>query len=62
MQTHNCELYCPPDVNGNGPSCKAVEFLTELYLILEDYAPTWYKAEHHEALKSTIDKMNRIGG
>jgi hypothetical protein len=62
MQTHICELYRPPDGIRNKPSCEAAEFLTELYLLLEDYAPTWYRAEHHEALHCTLEKMNRMGG
>ena len=61
MEIKQCELYRPPVGNGDKPSCEAAEILTELYLILEDYAPTWYRAEHHNALKCTIEKMNRMG-
>jgi hypothetical protein len=61
MQTQVCELYRPPDGTRNKPSCEAAKILTELYQLLEDYAPLWYRAEHHEALKSTIDKMDRMG-
>ncbi len=62
MQTAICELYRPPDHTRMKPSCQAAEILTELFHLLEDYAPGWYREEHHNALKSTLDKMNRIGG
>jgi hypothetical protein len=62
MEKPLCELYQPPDGTRNRPSCEAAEFLTEIYRILEDYAPTWYKAEHSNALRCTIEKMNRMGG
>jgi hypothetical protein len=61
MEKPLCELYRPPDATRNWPSCGAAEFLTELYNILEDYAPTWYKEEHHNALQCAIEKMNRMG-
>jgi hypothetical protein len=62
MEKKQCELYRPPDGTRDRPTCEAAEILTELYLILEDYAPTWYKAEHHNALMCAIEKMNRMGG
>ena len=62
MQTPLCELYRPPDGTRNRPSCEAAEILTELFQLLEDYAPLWYSADHHEALKCAIEKMNRMGG
>jgi len=62
MQTGICELYRPPDHTRTKPSCEAAEFLTELFLLLESYAPEWYRKEHHKALQSTLEKMNRMGG
>jgi hypothetical protein len=40
----------PSDIEGLGPdhdtpTARAV--LEELFLLLEDYAPTWYTVEHH---------------
>ena len=62
MQTGVCELYRPPDGIGTKPSCDALRILTELYNLLDEYGPVWYRPEHHEALKSTLEKMNRMGG
>lgn len=62
MERPLCELYRPPDGIRTRPSCEAAAILTELYNILEDYAPTWYTEDHHDALKCAIEKMNRIGG
>jgi hypothetical protein len=61
MERPQCELYQPPDGTRSRPSCAALGFLTELYNILEDYAPTWYTEGHHDALKCAIEKMNRMG-
>jgi hypothetical protein len=61
MEKPLCELYRPPDGIRNRPSCEAAEFLTELYNILEDYAPTWYTEQHHNALNCAIEKMSRMG-
>lgn len=62
MQTGVCELYRPPDGTRTKPSCDAACILIELYNLLEDYGPVWYRPEHHDALKSTLEKMSRMGG
>jgi hypothetical protein len=62
MEMPMCQLYRPPDAIRNKPSCEAAEILTELYDLLEDYAPLWYTKRHHGALKCAIEKMNRMGG
>ena len=61
MQRPLCELYQPPDATRNRPSCAAAELLKELQHVLQDYAPTWYRAEHDAALQSAIEKMDRMG-
>lgn len=61
MQSQICELYRPPDASRDKPSCAAKEILSELHHLLEDYAPLWYTAEHDKALKSAIEKMDRMG-
>jgi hypothetical protein len=60
MQSGNCELYRPPDAMRVRPSCEAEELLSELYGLLEDYAPEWYTEKHHAALRTTLEKMNRM--
>lgn len=62
MQTGICELYRPPDQTRPKPGCAAADVLAELFVLLENYAPEWYREEHHKALRSTLEKMNRLGG
>jgi len=58
MQRQICELYRPPDDVRKKPSCEAAAILSELFVLLENYAPEWYREDHHKALRTTIEKMN----
>jgi hypothetical protein len=60
MQTGICELYQPPDVTRARPTCEASDILSELFVLLEDYAPEWYTQEHHDMLQATLEKMSRM--
>ena len=39
MQRGICELYRPPDEITKKPSCEAAEVLSEIFVLLENYAP-----------------------
>jgi hypothetical protein len=60
MQTGFCELYRPSDVSRTRPTCEAATILSELFDLLEEYAPEWYTQEHHDALQATLEKMSRM--
>jgi len=42
------------------PSCEASDVLSELFNLLEDYAPEWYTEKHHDALRVILEKMSRM--
>ena len=60
MQSEICELYRPPDAVRSKPSCEASDVLSELFNLLEGYAPEWYTEKHHDALRVILEKMNRM--
>jgi len=60
MQSAVCELYRPPDAMRPRPSCEASDVLSELFNMLEDYAPEWYTQKHHDALRVILEKMSRM--
>ena len=33
--------------------------LTEIYELLEEYAPPWYAEEHHERVKAALSLLNK---
>ena len=59
MPTQICELYRPPDATRAKPSCEAAEILTELFHLLSSGVVS---ARAPGALKSTLEKMSRMGG
>ena len=61
MQNGICELYRPPDAMRTTPSCAASDVLSELFNLLEDFAPEWYTEKHHDALRGILEKMSRMG-
>lgn len=61
MQSGICELYRPANAVRNKPSCEASDVLSELFKLLEDYAPEWYTRNHHNTLRVILEKMERIG-
>jgi len=60
MQSGVCERYRPPDAMRTRPSCKASDVLSELFRLLEDYAPEWCTEKHHDALRVILEKMSRM--
>jgi hypothetical protein len=55
----------PPDVDVGKSRSSAQdvpsvrEVLEELFVLLEDYAPTWYTKEHHDRVISAILKREQ---
>jgi len=60
MQSGMCELYRPPDPTRDTPTCEASEILSELFDLLQDFAPEWYTEKHHTVLRATLEKMSRM--
>jgi hypothetical protein len=48
MQSGICELYQPADAMRTMLSCAASDVLSELFNLVEDYAPEWYAEKHQD--------------
>ena len=41
-------------------SLRLVEALSDLYQLLEEYAPSWYTEEHREKAEAALYSSNRV--
>ena len=41
-------------------SLRLVEALSDLYQLLEEYAPSWYTEEHREKAEAALCSSNRV--